>query len=453
MNLSSGNPQTKPPVHLNSAFRALENGIQSSRLLREIGGITDIAGSRIVTTLRDVFVGEKCILRIPTTGVEIVSQVVAIENERAVLSPLEEIDGLARDTEVFGTGEPCNIHIGPELVGRVLDGLGRPLDRKPMPSERMQYTNLLPKATNALDYGVINDVFETGVKTIDGFNTVGQGQRLAIFGEAGAGKSTLLSMLARHSDADVVVLAMIGERSREVNEFLERQMPEEVRRRCVVVVATSDRPAMERIMAAHCAASIAEHFRANGKEVLFLFDSMTRYARALREVGLASGEKAVRSGFTPSVYAELPRLIERSGKTEDGTITAFYTVLVENNGINDPIAEEVASLTDGHLILDAELARSGVYPAINVLKSKSRLMNEIADAKHVQSANKLRKLMAKYQDMELLIQMGEYAPGSDHVADEAIAVNEPLREFLTQDTHDRVQHQDAINGILGLADG
>ncbi|MEO0330010.1 MAG: FliI/YscN family ATPase [Pseudomonadota bacterium] len=431
---------------------AIKTGINACQLHREIGAVIEVTASRIVTTLTDVFVGERCILRIPGRITNLDAQVVALDKGSAILSPLQAIDGISSNTQVIGTGEACKIHVGPQLTGRVLDGLGRPMDGLPIDTEVMQRVDIVPKATNALDFAVIDETFETGIKNIDGFNTVGHGQRMAIFGEAGAGKSTLLSMLARHSQTDVVVLAMIGERSREVNEFLERQLPKHVRERCVVVVATSDRPAMERIMAAQVSATIAEQYRAQGKQVLLLFDSVTRYARALREVGLSAGENAVRSGFTPSVYAELPRLIERSGKTASGAITAFYTVLVENNGVNDPIAEEIASLTDGHLILDSELARSGIYPAINVLRSKSRLMNEIADSEHNSSANRLRRLMAKYQDMELLIQMGEYVSGTDQIADDAVNVHQPLQEFLIQDANIHIEVHSTIEAMKALSD-
>ncbi len=440
--LQMENPDKRP--ELNSLLSAASRHLRHCNHHREIGEITDVSASRIVTTLKDVFVGEKCVLRLPESGREIGAQVVAIEKERAILSPMEDIEGISSNTEVIGTGEPCKIWVGNELIGRVLDGLGRPVDGHEFKTNNMEQIKITPPTVDALDRPVIDDVFETGVKSIDGFNTIGNGQRMAIFGEAGAGKSTLLAMLARHSDSDVVVLAMIGERGREVNEFLERQLPPEVRKRCIVVASTSDRPAMERIMAAHSAVTIAEHFRTQGQKVLMLFDSATRFARALREVGLSAGEKAVRSGFTPSVYAELPKLIERTGKTSTGAITAFFTVLVENDGVNDPVAEEIASLTDGHLVLDAALARSGIYPAINVLKSKSRLMNEICTEEHIGASNDLRKLMAKYIDLELLIQVGEYVAGTDPVADMAIECNPAIEGLLKQHTHAHVTHAESV---------
>jgi len=446
------NSKTAVEPSLMAALDNLANLVAQTKLHREIGQITEVTASKIVTNLTDVFVGERCILRNPLTGVEITSQVVAIQKNAAILSPLEGVEGLSASTEVVGTGEAYTINVGEALIGRVIDGLGRPLEKSTLDISGMEKRKITPPNADSLDRPVIDEVFETGIKSIDALNTVGHGQRLGIFGEAGSGKSTLLSMLARHSEADVVVLALIGERGREVNEFLERQLPPEVRARTIVVASTSDRPAMERIMAGHVAATISEYFRSRGNRVLMLFDSVTRFARALREVGLAAGEQAVRSGFTPSVYAELPRLIERSGKTHEGSITTFFTVLNENEGVNDPIAEEVASLTDGHLILDASLARSGIYPAINVLKSKSRLMNEISVPDHIHAANNMRRLMSKYLDIELLVQVGEYATGTDPFSDKALRLHAPIQEFLMQGTHDYIGQSETVAAMSALLD-
>ena len=432
----------------NSMQSALVNG--NANLHRQVGKVTEINANRVVTNLKDAFVGEKCILRIPRTGQEFAAQVVAIENGNAILSPFAGVEGLSGNAEVFGTGEAHKIEVGDRLIGKVIDGLGNPLSNQVINNTGMQRVSITAPENDPLDRPVIDTIFETGIKTIDGFNTVGHGQRMAIFGEAGAGKSVLLSMLARHASVDVIVLAMIGERGREVNEFLERQLPEEMRKRCVVVVSTSDRPAMERIMAGHTAMTIAEHFRAKGKNVMMLFDSVTRFARALREVGLSAGEKAVRNGFPPSVYAELPKLVERTGRTSKGSITAFFTVLVENEGINDPVAEELASLTDGHIILDPALAQSGVYPAINLLKSKSRLMNEIVDEGHLSTAIHLKSLQAKYLDIELLVQVGEYARGSDPMADAALDLHQPIRELCKQGTHEAFAMDQTISAMSEL---
>ncbi|HSO47010.1 MAG TPA: FliI/YscN family ATPase [Rhizobiaceae bacterium] len=338
--------------------------------------------------------GELCHLVDRQSGRRINAQIVSVAGENVVLSPFEPVGGLSVATEVEPTGDALRIPVGDWLIGRVIDALGRPLDNMPVPVSGQ--TSPVSNGTVApMDRNVIDTVMPTGVKAIDIFNTVGEGQRMAIFGSPGSGKSTLLSMLARHSEVDVVVLAMIGERGREVREFLERQIPAEVRNRLVAVVSTSDRPAMERVIAAHAAMTIAEDFRSRGLKVLMLFDSVTRFARALRDVGLAAGETVVRQGLTPSFYSELPKLIERAGKTQTGSITAFFTVLYENEGVNDAIADEVTSLTDGHLILDTAMAAAGHYPAINLLKSKSRLMREIAERETVERASSMRELMAK----------------------------------------------------------
>jgi len=416
--------------HLASALQAVKSSLSKGKLHRQVGIVSEITASRIVSTLGDVFLGEKCILKQPGSGREYFAQVVAIEDGKAILSPIAGTEGLSGATEVIGTGEAYKISVGNRLLGRVLDGLGQSISASELDTSGMDQMAVTPPRYDPLNRPVIDTVFKTGIKCIDGFNTVGNGQRMGVFGEAGAGKSIFLAMLASHSDVDVIVLAMIGERGREVNEFLERKLPKHIRERTVVVASTSDRPAMERIMAGHTAMTIAENFREKGKNVLVLFDSVTRYARAMREVGLSAGESAVRNGFTPSVYAELPKLIERAGRSEKGSITAFFTVLTENDGINDPVAEEVASLTDGHIMLNAELARSGTYPAVSILKSKSRLMNEITSEQHLASANRLRGLMAKYQDIELLVQVGEYERGSDPIADAALAQHEPLKSFL-----------------------
>ena len=296
----------------------------------------------------------------------------------------------------------------------------------------------------------IDTILETGVKVIDALISVGVGQRIGIFAMAGAGKSTLLSMLARHARADVIVIALIGERGREVREFIERTLGAEGMARSVVVVATSDRPAMERVMAAQSATAIAEGYRAAGKHVLLLMDSVTRYARALREVGLSAGELPVRRGFTPSVFAELPRLFERAGTDDRGAITAFYTVLAEDEDNTDPVAEETRSILDGHIVLSRELGESGRYPAIDPLASVSRLFTELADEAHRAAAVELRRLLAKHRDMEFLVQIGEYEAGADALADRAIERMPAIREFLEQGATESVPLAGTLEALAAL---
>ena len=416
-----------------AAVGAMQAAVRAHSFKTRIGRLSEVSPTRLATPLSDVAVGEICRLSDARRGFDILSQVVAIQNGEAVLAPIGPTNGLSPETEVIPTREPFGFWAGDFLLGRILDGLGRPVDGGPLPNRFAERVRIDNPAPDPLTRPVIDTVFETGIRSVDGLLTLGEGQRVGLFGDPGAGKSTLLGTMARHADADVVVLALIGERGRELREFLDRQLPPEVRGRCVVVASTSDRPAMERIIGAYVATSIAEYFRDRGKRVLFLFDSVTRFARALREVGLASGEQAVRRGFTPSVYAELPRLVERCGRTPNGAITAIYTVLTENDGLGDPIAEEIASITDGHIVLSPKLGQAGHYPAIDVLRSKSRVAIDIVDPAFHKEATEMRRLIAKYREIELLLQVGEYTPGGDKLADRAVERHGAIQAFLDQD--------------------
>ncbi len=432
-----------------SAASQLRYGLQGRVFGNEIGTVLRVSEGQVIARLKGAFIGEICHLVDRQGGRRINAQIVSVEGDNVVLSPFEPVGGLSVATEVESTGDALSVKVGDWLIGRVIDALGRPLDSMPIPPggnfRPVTSTNVAP-----MDRHVIDTVMPTGIKAIDLFNTIGEGQRMAVFGSPGSGKSTLLSMLARHSQVDVVVLAMIGERGREVRDFLERQIPPEVRNRLVAVVSTSDRPAMERVIAAHAAMTIAEDFRARGRKVLVLFDSVTRFARALRDVGLVAGEAVVRQGLTPSFYSELPKLIERAGKTATGSITAFFTVLYENEGVNDAIADEVTSLTDGHIILDTALASSGHYPAINLLRSKSRLMREIASRQTVANAGYLREMMAKYQEIELLVQVGEYQAGSDPDCDTSIRAKPLIQKLARQEVEEFVSY-DHANYLAGQA--
>jgi type III secretion protein N (ATPase) len=436
-------------------FVHLANNIAGSMaaepLIEEIGWVRHVSSEQVVAQLQNASLGEICHLLDRENGRRILTQVVAIDGNVVKLSPLEPIDGLSAATDVIATGSDFRINVGSALIGRVLDGLSRPLDQMPIPKNcRTRPLRGIP--IDPLNRLVIDKIFHTGVKAIDLFNTLGLGQRIAILGEPGSGKSTLLGMLARHAESDVIVIAMIGERGREVREFLDRQIPPEIRKRCIAVVSTSDRPAMERLIAGHAAMSIAEDLRDQGRDVLLLFDSITRFARALREIGLSSGEQAVRQGYTPSVYAEMPRLVERCGKTATGSITGLFTVLLENQGVNDAMSEEVASLLDGHLMLDAKMSGAGHHPAIDLLRSKSRLMSEIAPAKLIASASRLKGLISKYQEIEMLVQIGEYQKGSDPEGDRAIRAWPQIATLTKQAVKQVVSFEDMLEQIYGIVD-
>lgn len=440
------------PSSGHAVIETLGRRLQNARLYRSVGRLIDISPVRLTARIEDVAIGDICEMTDRGTGYTGFARVVSINSGTAILAPLGAIEGLSAGAEVIPTREDFTFPCGDGLLGKMLDGLGQPLEDSVTTSgSGWVRRRVSPTLINPLSRPPIDTIFESGVRAIDGLNTLGEGQRIGLFGDPGSGKSTLMGSLARNCNADVCVLAMIGERGREVREFMERQLPPEFRARSVVVASTSDSPAMQRILGGYIATSIAEYFRDQGKSVLLLFDSVTRFARALREVGLAAGEAAVRRGFTPSVYAELPRLIERCGKTDKGSITAIYTVLTENEGLDDPIAEEVRSITDGHIILSSELAHSGRYPAIDVLQSRSRLMNEIVSADHMQASSKVRMLMSKFQEIELLLQVGEFKAGADALADEAIEKRDEIAKLLTQNSHSGAPYAETLERLIACA--
>ncbi len=428
---------------LGAIMSSFRQALSDSSLVTEVGRVVHLAPEKVVAVAGACSIGDTCRIADRATGREVLAQVVSIEGRHAILSPFTSIDGLSVNADVINTGKPLAVPVGDQLIGRIVDGMCQPLDGGPA-FVQASLSPVRGQWISPLERTVIDTVFETGIRSVDLFTTVGMGQRMAILGEPGAGKSTLLSMLARHAQADVVVIAMIGERGREVREFLDRQLPPEVVAKCVTVVATSDRSPIERAVAGHTALTIAEDFRNRGRNVLLLFDSVTRFARALREVGLAAGEVAVRQGYTPSVYSELPKLFERCGKTRSGSITGFFTVLLENEGVNDAISEEVISLADGHIRLDAKLAAAGQYPAIEILKSKSRLMQELAGQEHLDRANYIRSLISKYAEIELLVQVGEYQTGHDGLGDAAIRARPYIKALLTQPLATSITLENAV---------
>ncbi len=437
-----------------SLLRALDNieaKLQNTSFTKSIGRIIEANPARITTSLQNSFIGEICQISSKEANYSLLAQTIAIQNGNAILAPLGEIYAMPSDAEVFPTGKPFKIYVGDALLGRVLDGLGRPMDGRPLNKDYLRARLISSDSISPMDRPIIDKTFATGIKSIDALATLGVGQRVSILGDAGAGKSTILAMLARQAKADVCVLVSVGERGREIREMLDRQLPVNMRQNIVIIASTSEKPAMERLMASHLGIAIAEHFRDKGKNVLLLFDSVTRFARAHREVSLAAGEAAVRRGYTASLYAELPKLVERCGQTEKGSITAIFTVLTEAEGIGDPIAEELTSLTDGHIILDSKLGQKGHFPAIDILASRSRLMPEIVTNAHLESANKIRELMGKYNEVELLLQVGEYSRGSDEKADEAIEKHDEIIELLTQKPHDKCDFTETVEKLINIA--
>ncbi|WP_206951738.1 FliI/YscN family ATPase [Trinickia acidisoli] len=424
--------------------KALEN----VNPLRMRGRVTQTAGLLIHASGIHARLGEVCELHTP--GLEpMFAEVVGFSRQTAVLTPLGSLAGLSSATEVLPTGHAHTFDVGEALLGRVLDGLGQPLDGRG-PIAGGTRVSAFAEPIGALERTLIDEPLPTGVRAIDGFLTTGIGQRVGIFAPAGVGKSTLLGMIARGAGCDVAVVGLIGERGREVREFIEHNLSPEALARTVLVVSTSDRPAMERVKSAYVATAVAEYFRDKGLRVLLLVDSLTRFARAQREVGLASGEPPTRRSFPPSTFSVLPQLLERAGQGARGSITAFYTVLVEGDDESDPIAEEVRSILDGHIILSRKLAQGGHHPAIDVLASASRVMTRVVDDAHVRRAGWARGLLAKYQEIELLVQIGEYRAGSDALADAALAARGALREFACQPPALLEAYDDTVAKLIAL---
>ncbi len=428
----------------------MAHALEDAQTLRIKGRIVQVIGTVIKAAVPRVKVGEICLLRNPGEPTQMKAEVVGFVRDAAILTPLGELQGLSAATEVIPTGLAHQVPVGPGLLGRVLDGLGRPLDERTHgPLRTDKFYPVFADAPDPLRRKLIERPLPLGVRVLDGLLTCAEGQRMGIFAAAGGGKSTLLGMLVRGASVDVTVIALIGERGREVREFLEHELDEAGRARSVVVCATSDRSPMERAKAAYVATAIAEYFRDQGRRVLLLMDSVTRFARAQREIGLATGEPPTRRGFPPSVFALLPRLMERAGMNEHGSITGLYTVLVEGDDMTEPIADETRSILDGHVILSRKLAAANHFPAVDVLASASRVMNQVVTPEHRAAAGLLRELLARYDEVELLLRIGEYKAGTDPQTDEAIARNPDIRLFLRQQTR---EHADFAQTVASLRD-
>ncbi|MDR3317117.1 MAG: type III secretion system ATPase SctN [Puniceicoccales bacterium] len=412
---------------------ALDERIRDASLVKVKGKVLQVVGTIIRASAPSVKIGELCRLKTPWEDGELMAEVVGFSKQDALLTPLGELTGISAATEVIPTGKVHMFPVGDELIGRVLDGMGNPLDVKTKgPLRTKKFYPVYADPPNALTRNPIDKPLPLGVRALDGLLTCGEGQRMGIFAAAGGGKSTILGQIIRGTAADINVLALVGERGREVREFIEKDLGEEGMRRTVLVISTSDRTPMERLKASYGATAIAEYFRDQGKKVLLMMDSVTRFARALREIGLAAGEPPTRRGFPPSVFATLPKLMERAGQSEKGSITALYTILVEGDDMTEPIADESRSILDGHIVLSRKLGAANHYPAIDVLASVSRVMNAITSKEHKQAAGKLRNMLAKYQEVELLIRIGEYKKGNDKETDEAIERIDAINGFLRQ---------------------
>jgi type III secretion protein N (ATPase) len=431
---------------------AIEHEILSTASIARTGKVLEVIGTLVKVAGLDVTLGELCELRAANVELLQHAEVIGFTRDVALLSPFSRLADISRSTRVVGLGRSLTVPVGDALLGRVIDSLGEPIDGLG-PLDTIEERPVFANPPSPMSRRMIDTPLATGVRIVDGMMTLAEGQRMGIFAPAGVGKSTLLGMFARGAQCDVTVIALIGERGREVREFVELILGPEGMARSIVVCATSDRSSIERAKAAYVATAIAEHFRDRGQRVLLMMDSLTRFARAQREIGLAAGEPPARRGFPPSIFAELPRLLERAGMGEHGSITALYTVLAEDESGNDPIAEEVRGIVDGHMILSREIAAKNQYPAIDVLASLSRVMPQVMTPDYVRAAGRLRELLAKHREVEMLLQIGEYQPGGNPLADEAIRKIDAIRAFFNQATHELAAPQDTEARLFQLANG
>lgn len=413
------------------------------------GKVSEIVGLIIKVEGMDVFMGEICKVMINGGKKVALTEVVGFIKETVLLMPLDELEGIGPGCLVKATGKVLTVKVSDELLGHTLDGLGRPFDQEVDTAKLIDYP-VIQDSPDPFQRKKIDAVLGTGVRAIDGLLTVGEGQRIGVFAGSGVGKSTLLGMIAKYCEADVIVIGLIGERGREVREFIENDLGPEGYRKSVVVCATSDMPPLVRLKGAHVATAIAEYYRDQGKKVVLMMDSVTRFAMAQREIGLSTGEPPTTKGYTPSVFAALPKLLERSGTSNKGSITAFYTVLVEGDDMNEPIADAVRGILDGHIILSRKIAAHNHYPAIDVQNSLSRLMKSLVTEQHYQHASELRENMSVYADSKDLIDIGAYKAGSNAVIDYAISLHHPIDDFLCQKVDEHSTYEQTLSQLDGL---
>jgi flagellum-specific ATP synthase len=422
--------------------------VEDADLVRVIGKVNQVIGLIIEAQVGGVSIGDLCTIRIEKENRDAFAEVVGFKENKVLLMPLGSTSGIAPGSQVLAAGHPLMVKVSDDLLGRVLDGLGEPIDSKGQIRAENE-TPLQADPPDPVKRPRVTEVLKVGIRALDGLLTCGRGQRLGIFSGSGVGKSTLMGMICRNSEADVNVIALVGERGREVRDFIEESLGEEGIKKSVVVVATSDQPPLIRLKAAFVATAIAEYFRDKGLKVILMMDSVTRFAMAQREVGLAAGEPPTTRGYTPSVFALLPRLMERSGTSEAGSITAFYTILVEGDDFNEPIADHARSILDGHIMLSRDIAARNHYPAIDVLHSVSRLMTNLVSDEHKEAAGKLREVLARYAEAEDLINIGAYVKGSNPKIDYAISKIEEVNNFLKQGTFEQIDYDETVSQLIG----
>lgn len=429
-------------------LKQLTSDLEDYQLTNNYGYITRVVGLVIESQGPQVSIGEVCLVKNGKSLMK--TEVVGFDNNKVLLMPIGEMEGITLGARVIATGEQLKVKVGETLLGQVVDGLGRPLLDKDKPLSGLKEVPLRSQPPDPLSRMRITQPLSLGIRSIDGLLTCGRGQRVGIFSGSGVGKSTLLGMVARNTEADINVIGLVGERGREVRDFLERDLGEEGLEKSIVVVATSDKPALVRVKAAHVTTAIAEYFRGQGYNVLMMMDSLTRVAMAFREVGLAVGEPPATRGYPPSVFAELPKLLERTGNNEQGTITALYTVLVEGDDFNEPVSDTVRGILDGHIALSRELAAKNHYPAVDILNSVSRSMPDIVDKEHQIAIGQFKKILADYMDSEDLINIGAYQPGNNPAVDRALEKIEQLNDFLQQGVEEKVNIEEAVKRLKGI---
>ena len=427
------------------------NAVEDKRFMKYTGSITKVTGLTIESNGPMATIGELCYIYPDGRGEPVLSEVVGFKDDKILLMPLGEMEGISSGSIVVGSGKTLRVNVGEELIGRVLDGLGNPMDGLgPIKSNKFYPVSSPPP--NPLDRMVITEPLSVGIGAIDGLLTCGKGQRVGIFAGSGVGKSTLMGMISRNSTADVNVIGLIGERGREVREFLENDLTDEGLSKSVVVVVTSDQPALIRVKAAMVTTAIAEYFRDQGLNVMLLMDSLTRFSMAQREIGLAIGEPPVTRGFTPSVFAMMPKLLERTGSSDKGTITGLYTVLVDGDDLTEPITDTARGILDGHIVLSRKLANSNHYPAIDVLASISRVMPNIASKEHIKMASTIKDIMSVYNEAEDLINIGAYKRGSNKKIDLAIKLIDDINGFLRQETYKSPTFEETLETLQNIYD-